>query len=143
MTPLVALAVMAFALASCGGDGSASKTTRAQQDGTAVGVYGIEGGPAPGLFHPFSNGGVTLKNDKRVYSTHIASDGHFRLNAVTGTYSVTGFTNSVGTGTCGRATVIVQANETASARVVCQIPWLGAGHATLTQGLPVQSQMSL
>jgi hypothetical protein len=122
-TVLVGLVITVLTLASCGGHGSASTTmSTAQQDGTVVGVYGIEGGPAPGLYHPFSNGSITLMNRTHHYSGHISVDGHFRLTAAPGTYDVTGFTDAVGTGTCGSATARVQANQTTSISVTCQIP---------------------
>jgi hypothetical protein len=121
-TRLVTLLVTVLSLASCGGHSSASTTmSTAQQDGTVVGVYGIEGGPAPGPFRPFSNGFITLMNKAHHYLVHISVDGHFRLKTAPGTYEVAGFTDSVGGGTCGSATVRVQPSRTTSVTVTCQI----------------------
>ena len=119
-TRLVTLAITVLPFASCRGHTSASTTT-AQEEGTVVGVYGTGGGLAPRPFHPFSGGFITLTNDAHHYLRHISGDGQFRLSAAPGTYDVAGFTNAVGGGTCGRATVRVQANRTTSLTVTCQI----------------------
>jgi hypothetical protein len=93
----------------------------ARQDGTVVGLYGIEGGVAPGPFRPFSKGFITLMNNAHHYLVHISVDGRFSLKTAPGTYELAGFTDSVGGGTCGSATVRVHASETTSVTVTCQI----------------------
>jgi hypothetical protein len=97
------------------------ETPTAERDGTVVGVYGIEGGPAPGPLRSFSSGFITLTNKTHHYLDHISVDGDFRLKAAPGTYDVTGYTDAVGGGTFGRANVRVQADQTTSVSVTCQI----------------------
>jgi hypothetical protein len=120
-TGLLVLGVTVLTFACCGGHRSAStSTSTARKDGTVVGIYGSVGGVAPGPFQPFSNGFVTLTNKANHYLVDISVDGHFRLRAAPGTYAVTGYTDSVGGGTCGSASVRVQANKSVSVTVTCQ-----------------------
>jgi hypothetical protein len=124
-TVLVGLAVAVFALASCmsgTANPCAPPTTFPLRDATVVGVYGIEGGPAPGLFHPFSKGLITLQDGEGSYGEHVASNGHFRFITAPGTYQVTGYTGVARTDVCGHATVNAKAHKTASVRVVCIVP---------------------
>jgi hypothetical protein len=112
-----------LAIASCGravdhGDGTG--TTSSQQVGTVVGVFGSDGGPAPGGFHSFSSGIVRLRDREHIYSTAISPVGHFTIKAMPGTYQVTG-TGPQGD-TCGSGTVTVQRLRTTSVTVACQIP---------------------
>jgi hypothetical protein len=120
-TVFVAIMVMALTLTSCGGLSSAPTiVSTAQQDGTMVGVFGRSGGLVSG-FRAFSRGFITLVNAAHHYLWHISDDGHFRVMAAPGTYDLTGFTEAVGTGTCGKATVRGQENRITSLSLTCEI----------------------
>src|SRR5437879_5211778 len=110
--------VVAMGLASC----TSQDATRPRPASGIEGVFGAEGGPAPGIpFGPASGTVRVLREEAEVAVLSVGPDGRFQVDVRPGTYRLVAGGPGLPTD-CAQRVVSVRAQEVSRVRLRCPIP---------------------